>query len=443
MKWNLFRSLTVFCCVLALMTSAHTVADAATNTWRSSGLDSLIVYALVINPDATDTIYAATSGGVYKSTNGGGSWVDTGLYDVRCLAIDPVDTDIIYAGTGDGDVYKSEDGGSSWGEAILETSAINALAIDPDNSSILYAGSTVNGVYKSVNGGGVWTNPLSLIPTNVNTLAIDPDSNIVYAGHTGGLYKTTDGGLSWEPDSDLDLIPVRVITINPLTHTTLYAGTSANGVFKSTTGASSWFSSDMGTLTVNALAINPDVTSILYSGTNGSGVYRSTTSGTGWVAFNTGLGALNVYALAIDPDDPDTVYAGTNDGVFKITVTGIDTESDDSSDCFIATAAFGSPMEPQVRFLREFRDRFLMSNRAGRAFVDLYYQFSPPLARFIAGHEEMRLLVRWALLPVVGLSYLALNLGLVVAVALSVLFLTGAFVLVRSGRRRAFRNKVP
>jgi len=277
----------------------------------------------------------------------------------------------------------------------------------------------------------------------VNTIAIDPlTPSIVYAGTAAnGVYKSINSGATWETsNTGLPIVAVNILAINPVTAATLYAGMTANGVYKSTTGTSSWFSADMGTLTVNALAIDPNRTSILYAGTVGNGVYRSTTAGSTWTAFSVGLTALSIFALAIDPNDTDTVYAGTNDGVFKMTITGIDTESDSSDDCFIATAAFGSPMDPQVRFLREFRDRFLMSNHAGRYFVNLYYRFSPPLARFIAGHEVLRMVTRWALLPVVGLSFLALNLGMTAMVILSVLCLAGSFVLVRSGKRKAFRR---
>ena len=143
MKGNLFRSLAVFCCALALMIAAP--AHGADNAWSSSGLDSLTVYALVFDPVATSTLYAATSGGVYKSTNRGVDWndVNTGLTttDVRCLAIDPVDPDILYAGTNGGGVFKTTNGGTNWGETgIMTDPIVNTLAINLGLTVYIIAG---------------------------------------------------------------------------------------------------------------------------------------------------------------------------------------------------------------------------------------------------------------------------------------------------------------
>ncbi|UCF82069.1 MAG: hypothetical protein JSV50_12735, partial [Desulfobacteraceae bacterium] len=76
------------------------------------------------------------------------------------------------------------------------------------------------------------------------------------------------------------------------------------------------------------------------------------------------------------------------------------------------TAAYGSYMDKHVMVLREFRDRFLLPNSVGKAFVDLYYAYSPSVADFIAKHDGLRGMVRLSLLPVVGMSWVILRLGL-------------------------------
>lgn len=114
------------------------------------------------------------------------------------------------------------------------------------------------------------------------------------------------------------------------------------------------------------------------------------------------------------------------------------THPEDYGGCFIATAAYGSMMEPQVQLLRAFRDRFLRGNAPGQAFIRFYYENSPPLARYIAAHEAWRLVVRWCLLPLVGLSWLALAFGVapVLLVLGSLLLgLSGLFFLKNRARR--------
>ena len=75
-------------------------------------------------------------------------------------------------------------------------------------------------------------------------------------------------------------------------------------------------------------------------------------------------------------------------------------------------------MEPHVKILREFRDRFLLSNRVGKGFVNLYYRYSPPMAAYTARHDALRAVVRLGLFPIVGMSWMALLSGSVVSLTL-------------------------
>jgi hypothetical protein len=106
--------------------------------------------------------------------------------------------------------------------------------------------------------------------------------------------------------------------------------------------------------------------------------------------------------------------------------------------CFIATAAYGSLLDPHVAILRAFRDAFLLTNPCGRAFVELYYKHSPPIAHFIAQNDIIRFVVRICLLPVIGLSWIALSFGWVTLLSVIVLL---AIVPLQYSRIRAERVK--
>ena len=105
--------------------------------------------------------------------------------------------------------------------------------------------------------------------------------------------------------------------------------------------------------------------------------------------------------------------------------------------CFIATAAYGTPMAKQIQILREFRDEYLLPNPPGRAFVDFYYRVSPPLAEFITEHPSLKPIVRAGLVPAVAMSTIAINTTLTEKVAIAgLLVLVSVALAVWVTRRR-------
>ena len=108
-----------------------------------------------------------------------------------------------------------------------------------------------------------------------------------------------------------------------------------------------------------------------------------------------------------------------------------------SSNCFIATAAFGSPLAPQVHVLRDFRDAYLMPHEAGRWLVAQYYRLSPPLADYIRDREPLRAAVRVGLIPLVSLVQLVQSSYGGMVLAGMTLVLLGAVGLLYKGVNRA------
>jgi hypothetical protein len=77
--------------------------------------------------------------------------------------------------------------------------------------------------------------------------------------------------------------------------------------------------------------------------------------------------------------------------------------------CFIATAAYGTPMAEEMRILREFRDQYLLTNPLGQGLVDVYYRLSPPIAEFMTEHPGLKPLVRAGLMPGVAMCSMLLD----------------------------------
>ena len=174
-----------------------------------------IVVALAMNPRNPEILYAGTTGGVYRSPDGAASWrkVNNGLIPaeildaalslgVNMLIVDPVTPDTVYAGTTKG-LFKTTDGAETWvriGESLPDQ-FISSLAVDPTRPHVLYAGGRA-GVHQSRDGGQSWQAINQGLQTlNVRTIAMSPrDPRILYTGTNGsGLYVTSNAGGVWKP----------------------------------------------------------------------------------------------------------------------------------------------------------------------------------------------------------------------------------------------------
>jgi len=188
------------------------------------------------------------------------------------------------------------------------------------------------------------------------------------------------------------------------------------------------------TFAVNAS--DPDGTIVLYEWDfDGNGTYDASTTTSPISHTYTGAGSYTAKVRITDDQGAQAT------GYAAITVTepagGSGVQSPDGNPaaasgggCFIATAAYGSYLDPHLRPLRKFRDNRLLTNAPGRLFVKLYYRYSPPAADFIARHEKLRTVTRWALTPIVfGVNYP------LAALALSVSFVSCVLLLSRRRSR--------
>ena len=197
-----------------------------------------------------------------------------------------------------------------------------SLAIDPVTPTTLYAGT--QGVWKSTDGGATW-NITGLKDREQYSLAIDPVTPMtVYSGRSGAIARSTDGGVSWTSVAIVG--DPYGLSIDPSLPTTLYAKVSRPGgytVLKSTNSGSSWSETPPSIhLTINGLAIDDLRPTNLYAmasdprvaGADCCIVYKSTDGGAIWTA--RGNVMANAF-LVTDPVTPATLYAGGDLGIFK------------------------------------------------------------------------------------------------------------------------------
>jgi photosystem II stability/assembly factor-like uncharacterized protein len=212
-----------------------------------------------------------------------------------------------------------------------ESESVVSIALHPTNANILYV-ATNDAVYKSRDGGGTWERFPSFSARRVTTLVIDPQlPATVYAGTMGdAVYKSPDGGQHWLPHNvglKEHVSFVNQFVFHPSLSEKIYAATTV-GVYYTKDAGREWVERMNGMKEVHivtSIAINPKDPTILYGGTTG-GVYRSDDGAVNWKKINNGLipeselmasMALGVNAIEIDRLNPDIVYACTTKGLFR------------------------------------------------------------------------------------------------------------------------------
>lgn len=122
----------------------------------------------------------------------------------------------------------------------------------------------------------------------------------------------------------------------------------------------------------------------------------------------TGLDAETIYYFRLVASNNNGTTYGS-DKTFITLPQEIPPGGGGGGGCFIATAAFGSSLESHVKILKDFRDKYLLTNGWGRGFVEFYYRNSPQVANLITQHKILKLIMRTGLYPIIGFSYIMLH----------------------------------
>ncbi len=295
--------------------------------WRRAELYGADARALIVDPANPDAVYLGTSGGeVYVSTDGAKTWQNPrrGIpfpgYVVDNLVLDRKGR--LWAACwglwGGGVIAVSDDSGRSWvrRDAGLEEISVRAIAIDPHDADFIIVGG-LSGVYRSVDGGATWEKISD--QANVESVAIDPRTHDrIYVGTWRQGYRTDDGGGTWKLINsgmvlDTDMFS---FTIDPGNPDNVWVAT-CGWVYNTTNRGDNWtrFRDGFNNRRVHDVALDPCDGDALYAGTVG-GLYRSDDGGKTWYVISDEQ--LVVNNIALHPQRPDRIILGVEgDGVYR------------------------------------------------------------------------------------------------------------------------------
>lgn len=259
----------------------------------------------------------------------------------RSIVHHPTIDEVLYIGAANGGVWKSTDGGGHWVPVMdFENSiAIGALAIDNRNPDVLYAatgelasghyGYTGAGIFKTTDGGASWQSVGLTTVGGFSKIYVHPEnSDIVLAGgvnSNAGFYKSTDGGASWRRTLGNGF--VSDITIHPNDPTNILAAVSGVGIFRSTDGGETWGTkvklpfTSFGRISIQMSASDPNIVYALVDRPGASGsVIRSKDNGLTWQTTFTDAGIFSFQGnggqgyydnfIAVHPTNPKVVIIG-------------------------------------------------------------------------------------------------------------------------------------
>jgi hypothetical protein len=319
-------------CVLAgsphdAISSHQAVGPAA---WQRVGPNT-IIHALLVDPRRNTRLFAATAGGALSSDDGGASWQvrNAGLSTTDLLLWNIVSFDSgrrLAAAADDGRVYMSDDGVGHWQPSadVLGPGGVFALAADPLHRLSLLAGAT-GGIWRSSDGGVRWELVRRTASADVATIAWSSAApNTAYAGlipGPGQILASQDGGASWRAASlGMDGAEgVMAIASFQQGGASVFAGTMGHRIWRLDDGARTWRSSSDGIPAGQHGTAFLLTANTLYAGTMGAGIYASHDGGQHWSPFWPPLTGNAAIVLALVRDG-DALLAGTAAGIYRLPI---------------------------------------------------------------------------------------------------------------------------
>ncbi len=312
----------------------------AQNFWQ---LTSPLSTSIGIKPLITNSeghIFAGTGGGasgiegngVFRSTDNGNTWTQSGLSDLYIWSLAINNDGHIFAGTMNQGVWRSTTNGDSWTQIndgfdnLNKT--INSLAIN--SFGHIYAGS-VNSIYRSTNNGNSWTAINSPNYNGFYPLLIKPNDEIIVGAGGSRLFRSTNNGQNWM-EITIANAQIGAIIVNELGH--LFVG-NLSGIYRSVDNGNNWTQINNGIsvgsfIAVNDFSINSLGTLYVglgggFSGSTSKGVFYSTNNGDNWFALNDGQTNNAIRSLTVDDDD--FLYAGNTEGQIYRSINPSNTNS--------------------------------------------------------------------------------------------------------------------
>lgn len=308
------------------------ISHDAGRTWQESpGLHGQSIRSFLQAPSDPRLLLAGTLEGVFRSEDAGRTWTQISqrgsreIHEVESLAVDPANPETIYAGTWHLP-WKTTNGGKSWSnikQGLIDDSDVFSIILDSGRPHTVFL-SACSGIYKSETAGAHFHKIQGIPSTARRTRVLKQDPNnreVVYAGTTEGLYRTTDGGRTFKLLTSDDLI-VNDVFIDPRDSRHVLLATDRGGVLASEDAGKTFVASNIGfsERKVAALLVDRADPLHLYAGVvndkNFGGVFVSKDQGATWAQLGKGLDGRDVFALSQTADG--TVLAGTNSGIFVL-----------------------------------------------------------------------------------------------------------------------------